>query len=162
MWGALAALLLLAPGVSDGRFTLPPREPDAEPPSPLTSRLVATLSADGLDWRRHGAVTPVQQQHPFGTCWSFGATGTLEGMVGQGKQRIQKLPEQEPISSCGGLKAIQGGPAPTVPWQWLVDNAGGFAQTAADYRYNHSCNLCAPQPPQPANAHVMAPFPGRG
>ena len=43
-------------------------------------------------------------------------TGTLEGiMVVQGKQRIQKLSEQELIS-CEGLKAIQGGPAPTVGW----------------------------------------------
>jgi hypothetical protein len=33
---------------------------------------------DQVDWRAHGAVSPVQQQqHPYGSCWRFGATGTL-------------------------------------------------------------------------------------
>ena len=143
-----AALLLAAASVATtcggGCFTPPAVPLDTRPPSALTSRLVSALTSGGgggVDWRRHGAVTPVQQQHPFGTCWSFGATGTLEGiMVVQGKQPLQKLSEQHLIS-CEGLQAIKGGPAPTVPWQWLLENAGGYAETAAGYRYNHSCNL---------------------
>ena len=140
----LAALQLAcaAGGRRRGCFTPPATPLDTEPASELTTQLVASLTTGlGLDWRRHGAVTPVQQQHPFGTCWSFGATGTLEGiMVVQGKHPLQKLSEQQLIS-CEGLEAIKGGPAPTVPWQWLLDTAAGYADTAKDYPYNHSCNL---------------------
>lgn len=144
---ALAQLLALQiasrGGTAEGCFNPPHTSLDAEPVSGLTARLVSSLTRGpgGLDWRRHGAVTPVQQQHPFGTCWSFGATGTLEGiMVVQGKQPLQKLSEQQLIS-CESLESIKGGPSPTVPWQWLLDTAAGHADTAEDYPYNHSCNL---------------------
>ena len=154
MWRTLVPLALALPGSTSRRgcFTQLPGPLDAEPVSARTATLVAALTnaeGGGLDWRRHSAVSPVQQQHPFGTCWSFGSTGTLEGiMVVQGNRTLQKLSEQQLIS-CETLDAIKGGPAPVVPWQWLLDNAGGYADTAADYRYNHSCNLCAACGPVP-------------
>ena len=141
MLRALLASSSVAAAAATGCFSPPATPRDAQPPSLLTRALVQRLSSRGIDFRRQRAVTPVQQQHPFGACWSFGATGTLEGiMVVQGKKPLEKLSEQQLIS-CESLEAIAGGPAPTVPWQWLLDHTGGWAVAAADYRFNHSCNF---------------------
>ena len=60
-----------------------------------------------VDWRKHSAVGPVQQQHPFGTCWAFSMIAVTEAInVIQGKNPFQKLSEQMMIScvpqtACG-------------------------------------------------------------
>jgi hypothetical protein len=96
-------------------------------------------AASSIDWREHGAVAPVQQQHPFGTCWAMAMTAVSEGvMVVQGKQKLQKLSEQATIS-C--VPATYCGSNSNRLWSWLLKTTGGRLVVEEDYAYNRTCNF---------------------
>ena len=89
-----------------------------------------------IDWRDHGAVGPIQQQHPFGTCWAFSMTAVTEAInVIQGKHKFQKLSEQQTIS-CVDPKSA--GDNADVLWSWAFHHTGGQYQTDAAYSYNRT------------------------
>jgi hypothetical protein len=91
-----------------------------------------------IDWRDHGAVGPIQQQHPFGTCWAFSMTAVTEAVsVIQGKNKFEKLSEQMTVS-C--VPATATGDNSDVLWSWAKENTGGRYQTEAAYPYNRTCN----------------------
>ena len=92
-----------------------------------------------IDWRDHGAVGPVQQQHPFGTCWAFSMTAVTEAVnVIQGKNKFEKLSEQMTIS-CVPPTAC--GDNSDTLWSWAYHNTGGRFQTEEEYPYNRTCNF---------------------
>jgi len=92
-----------------------------------------------IDWRREGAIAPVQQQHPFGTCWAFSMTAVTEAvMVIQGKKPLVKLSEQMTVS-CVPESAC--GDNADVLWSWALHNTGGRYQTEETYPYNRTCNF---------------------
>ena len=91
--------------------------------------LAAAKGPVSVDWRKEGAVGPVQQQHPFGTCWAFSMTAVTEAVaVIQGKHKYEKLSEQMvvscvPESACGDNS--------DVLWSWALHNTGGKFQSAS-------------------------------
>lgn len=92
---------------------------------------------DTIDWRTKGAVTPVKNQGQYGTCWSFGATGTMEGMtVATGKLPLQSISEQELIdcSPCGGYVGCC--------LSWYVSKTQGHANLESAYPYHGRSGSC--------------------
>jgi len=98
-----------------------------------------TLPAS-VDWSTKGAVTAIKNQGQCGSCWSFSATGAMEGAYEIANGKLISLSEQQ-LVDCGssfGEQGCNGG---------LMDGAFGYAQkngmcTETDYPYDAKSGKC--------------------
>jgi hypothetical protein len=102
-----------------------------------THHLLEPFTIMDIDWREHAPpavppessssskpisyVTPVKNQGPHGTCWSFGAAENLEGLAVQQGHPLQNISEQEFISCCDDCQ----GRSADHTFEWLLEATGG-------------------------------------
>ncbi|KAJ3674681.1 hypothetical protein LUZ60_005297 [Juncus effusus] len=96
---------------------------------------------DSLDWRDQGAVTKVKDQGSCGACWSFSATGAIEGINKIVTGSLVSVSEQELIDCDRSYNMGCNGGLMDYAYKWVIKNDG--IDSESDYPYkakDGSCN----------------------
>merc|ERR1712066_976182 len=107
-------------------------------PMPLT----AAPAAGSIDWRQKGGVTGVKNQGSCGSCWTFGAVGSVEGVHKKETGSLVTFAEQELLDCVyeGKRDGCQGGWMQDC-FTYMQQNQRLAPSSAVSYRGSDgSCN----------------------
>ena len=109
-----------------------------------------TSASDSLDWRTLGAVTSVKDQGQCGSCWTFSATGAIEGAWAISKSKLIDLSEQELIDCATGFSygshGCNGGEMEGA-FKYLIEHGqcslASYPYTSGVSKTGGTCQKCA-------------------
>jgi len=91
-----------------------------------------------FDWRDHGAVSDVKDQGACGSCWSFAATGSMEGKYFQNTGELVTMSEQD-LLDCAQNWGCNGGGRSDIALKYIQTDG---VNNDADYPYQHVQHNC--------------------
>jgi hypothetical protein len=100
----------------------------------LAEGLTADESPASVDWVSQGAVTAVKNQGVCGSCWTFSATGALEGAYQIAGNALTNFSQEQILDCDTGGHGCSGGMMDQA-FKWYETNAAGGVCGAKDYPY---------------------------
>ena len=104
---------------------------------------------ESVDWRAKGAVTGVKDQGQCGSCWSFSASGAMEGAWFVSTGKLESISEQELVDCAGiryGSSGCNGGQMDGA-FKFAIDNGicteSSYPYTSGETQTGGSCQKCS-------------------
>ncbi|KAM3206883.1 hypothetical protein ACQJBY_062201 [Aegilops geniculata] len=126
---ALLVCLLGTAGGTSGANCIPRPRSATFTPRSAASIFTARTPPPMVDWRAHGAVTPVMDQGVLGSCWAISTAGAIEGLHKIRSGRLVRLSSQQ-IYDCSNKSMIE---SHLRAYDWVLRNRGVASEETYPY-----------------------------